>query len=178
MRLGTSLLGLSGALGALWIAVIGCGEDRFAPTLMPTPLLTDDTAYVAFPSGVGQDRRYGFTVVAHYENRTTAPLYLDRCSSNSPSPIYGVQVVDGAGTAAYDPIWACGAGSPILVEAGATRSDTLRIAGPNMWDGTGAPVGTLEGEFRLYYEVRTCANDVQCRSSVAPSNPFRVQLAR
>lgn len=120
-------------------------------------LRTDRAAYEArYVEGEGNHRRFGFRLVARFENRTGAAVFLDRCEPNSPRPIYSVEATDPArrGGFGYSPVWACAAHNrPIVVPPGAVRVDTLRIAGPNAWDGrTGERLGPMDGEFRLVYQ--------------------------
>ncbi len=149
------------------------------------PLQTDRAEYVATPvEGGGQAGRYAFTLIARYENQTGSVLYFRHCNPRDPSPFYGVESLDSTQGSAYDEVWACvGHDYPIKLARGATRVDTLRIEGPNQWDGkTYAPLGILEGEFRLVYEVGTCerlGGGALCLLPLADrrSNPFRVRLA-
>jgi hypothetical protein len=154
-------------------------------TQLPSPLRIDRTEYVATPAeGEAQARRYGFTLIARYENRTRGVLYLARCNPRDSSPIYGIEPVDSTQESAYDEAWACvGHDYPITVAPGAIRVDTLRIAGPNASDyKTNAPLGILEGEFRLMYQVGTCTRQgsALCLLPLAArrSSAFRVRLAR
>src|SRR5262245_125833 len=88
-------------------------------------------------------------------HRSARPVHLMRCYPHSSHPIYGVEVIGFDHQAAYDPVWACvGHDSPTVVGVGATRTDTLELTGPNMWDGyTHIPLGTLAGRFRLGYRL-------------------------
>lgn len=153
-------------------------------------LTTDRAAYVAGQRGDANALRYGFTVVATYANRSEAPVYLTRCNPDDPHPVYGVRLV-GAGPiggpkpwrAAYDPIWACGGHDrPIVVRPGEARVDTLRLSGPNVWDGvTHQPDGVLEGRFQLSYQAYACPEPVRCPLPAAynaRSNVFEVRLRR
>jgi hypothetical protein len=96
--------------------------------------------------------------------------------------MYGVEVVDDTAEAAYDYVWACVGGvSPIVIPPHTTRVDTLRMEGPNTFDGkTHAPTGKLEGEFRLLYDMSSCLTGrTKCQLSPTRqrSGPFRVHLA-
>ena len=133
--------------------------------------------------GEGQARTYAFTIIARYENPTADTLYLPRCLPRQRTPEYGVEVVDDTTEdSGYDPVWACvGHDSPIVVAPHAARVDTLRIEGPNAFDGkTNAPMGRLEGEFRLIYTVSTKCREPLCRarSEERRSPVFRVHVAR
>ncbi len=85
---------------------------------------------------------------------------------------------------AYDRVWACvGHESPIVIAPRATRVDTLRIEGPNIFDGnTKAPEGMLEGDFRLVYEVGTCHREGEAKCLLPleerSSGVFRVTIER
>lgn len=161
------------------------------PTLPPVvrqgePAQTDSLQYVAvYVGGESPYRRYGFRVVSRYTNRTAQTLYLQRCYPNSAHPIYGVQSMGptGSGAAAYSQVWACvGHANHIAVTPGATRVDTLRVTGPNSWNGRPPhePYGDLEGRFRLRYNIQTCAGDDYCPApdSLQISNVFEVRLQR
>lgn len=144
-------------------------------------LSTDRASYTAtYEDGDGSYRRYGFTVVARYTNRTKAPIYLARCYPDSPHPIYGVNLVedDDSWRAWYNGAWACvGHESQIVVPSGGTRVDTLRLSGPTAWDGvTGQPLGVSSGRMQLAYEVQSCRGDGECRLPRAAglSNEFEV----
>ena len=114
-------------------------------------LQVDRTQYLATCIKGVEVCSYGFTVVPRYDNRTAGPLFLSRCSSAARTPMYAVEVIDDTADSGYDPIWACvGHDSPIVIALGATRVDTLQIEGPHSFDGkTHAPIGILEGDFRL-----------------------------
>jgi hypothetical protein len=144
-------------------------------------LTTDRNLYTATPvSGAGSHRMYGFTVMAQFTNRLSRPVYLERCYPSTPIPIYGVVPVEGQVEAGYDPVWACvGHDSPIVVGAGETRTDSLRIVGPNAWDGhTKEPLGTLVGHFQLRYAVGACPEVDGCGGGTRSrgSNNFEVRL--
>lgn len=150
---------------------------------LPSPQV-DRTEYTAsYVRGEGQGSTYGFTIIARYENTTADTLYLPRCLPRDRTPEYGVEVVDDTTEdSGYDAVWACvGHDFPIVVAPHATRVDTLRIEGPNVFDGkTNAPMGRLEGEFRLIYTVSAKCREPPCRTRPEErrSPVFRVHLAR
>lgn len=167
----------------------GCGDDAVAPETTPDGALfhTDRTSYEAVRvSGEGSYTRYGFTVVTVFHNPSVMTAYLDRCSPDSPEPMYAVYAMevedDALWGAAYNSMWACvGHDRPIAVEPGERRTDTLRITGPNAWDGaTGEPYGTLEGRFRLRYFARLGWGDarIEAPRSMRESNEFEVRVER
>lgn len=185
----------------LWPAVLlglACAPERVTidagarsiapPVRAGEPVQTDALAYTAtLRSGEGSYRRYGFRVVAQYTNRTGGPVYLATCYPNSGSPMYGVQLLGdttggGAWGSVFNPTWACvGHDAQIEVAPGATRADTLTLAGPNAWDGyTKVPFGTFDGRVRLLYDVQTCRGDGACRLTreAGVSNAFDVTVAR
>lgn len=170
---------------AALLALAGCASV-LDPVAEDTALATDQASYVArYQGGEGSYRQYGFTIVARFQNRTGEPVYLDRCYPDTPVPIYGVEFVDGAGGAresGFDPIWACvGHESQVVVRPGDTRVDTLRIHGPNSWDGrTGVPSGTLEGSFRLVYQAGSCREVFRCflPREARSSSVFEVRVER
>ena len=126
----------------------------------PSLLHVDQSGYVATClERKGEACSYGFTLIARYENQSADSLYLNRCGPGDRAPMYGVEsVTDSAQDAAYDRVWACaGHDFPIVVAPHAVRFDTLRIEGPNAYDGkTNTPLGVFEGEFRLIYTVGPC----------------------
>jgi hypothetical protein len=79
-------------------------------------------------------RRYRFAVVARYTNRTSAPVYLDRCGPDGRTPRYGVGLAgDRPGRSAYHPPrWVC--------------------------RGRGAVAGPM----RLWYPVHACRGELGC----------------
>lgn len=163
--------------------------DRPRRGALPSPQV-DRTEYTAaYVGGEGQARTYAFTIIARYENPTADTLYISRCLPRDRTPEYGVEAIDDAtAESAYDPVWACvGHGFPIVVAPHAARVDTLRIEGPNVFDGkTIEPLGNLEGEFRLIYTVGSCGlGCARCgkpRCQTLPverrSPAFRVRVAR
>jgi hypothetical protein len=145
---------------------------------------TDQTKYIAkyHETVHGQDR-YKFLLVARFENRTGATIYLERCYPDTPYPIYdvvsdngsGVQGSDGYGTAQG----CVGHDSPIIVEPGETRVDKLVIYGPNAWTSESLVTKeALAGRFRLTYRTHFCRELYKCeRPDVAQySNAFTVGL--
>ncbi len=152
---------------------------------VPSPLQVNQAEYLATCTGdKGETCSYGFTLIARYENRTADSLYLDRCGPRDRTPMYGVEAInDTTEGAAYDHVWACtGHDFPIVVAPHAVRVDTLRIEGPNSYDGkTNAPLGKFEGQFRLIYTVGPCwLGRPKCRIVPGPqrSQTFRVRLVR
>jgi hypothetical protein len=140
---------------------------------------TDRPRYEAsYVQGSGAYRQYGFQLVARFQNRTGETVYLDRCFPDSPGPLFGVAPAARMGSAesAYDMAWACvGHDQQIPVAPGAERVDTLRIIGPNAWDGhTKEANGTLEGSFQLHYRVSACPGEGDCPWVSVRSNEFAV----
>ncbi len=150
-----------------------------------SPLRLDRSEYSA-TCGRGKNNAcsYAFTLVATYENRTPDTLYVSRCLPADPTPSYGI-VASGDTTEdpAWDPMWACvGHDYPIVIAPHAARVDTLRIEGPNSFDGkTNAPMGKFEGEFRLLYKVRSCElgrTKCQLLPELERAGTFRVHLVQ
>jgi hypothetical protein len=173
-------------LTAVLILVVGCSTATSAPNGDPESagLHTDRATYVATRvGGEGVYTQYGFRVEARFNNTGPDTLYLARCYPESPTPIYGVELVDASAAslssnAAYDGAWACvGHDRQIAVAPRSSRVDTLLIRGPNAWDGiTHTPFGTLTGQMRLRYEVQRCRGDGACAlpAEAGQSNPFDV----
>jgi hypothetical protein len=173
-------------VGLLFSAVVACGVpeatsgDVTADQAGEVTLRTDRAAYSAtLIGGEGPYRTYAATVVARFTNGMSRPVYLQRCYPETPYPIYGIVSAAEGREAAYNPSWACvGHDLPIVVSAGDTRTDSLRIAGPNAWDGhTKEPFGDLAGRFRLSYAVSTCRAVSGCElRGRGESNEFEVRL--
>jgi hypothetical protein len=173
-------------IAAALILVVACGTATAARNADPASsgLHTDRTAYVATRvGGEGVYTQYGFRVEARFNNMSRDTLYLARCYPESPTPIYGVELVDTPAAsfregAAYSGAWACvGHDRQIAVAPHSSRVDTLLIRGPNAWDGVShIPFGTLTGRMRLRYEVQRCRGDGACAASgdAGRSNPFDV----
>lgn len=165
------------------LALAGC-TSTILPAGDGTLLGTDRSEYVAtHQGGEGAYRRYGFTLVARFENRSGAPVYLNRCSPDSRTAVWGVELADGrSGDSGYDGVWACvGNVEPIVVRPGEARADTLLVLGPNSWNGlTLEPRGVMEGRFRLVYDASSCRGDRDCRlpREMRSSDVFRVRVER
>lgn len=129
----------------------------------------DRPEYVAVQVRNEPPIRYEFQLTATLENRSDQTLYLTRCHPDSPVPLFGVQLVtpDNPDGSAYDPIWGCVGGEfPIVVEPGATRTDTFRISGPNSFEsGTHIGHGQLDGMFEFAYGGSTCSPATSCPAS-------------
>ena len=178
-------------LAALICTTAACSDSPTAP-LPSAELLANDegtftvdrAVYTATPDRSVEYARFRFQLVARFTNTTNQPVYLSRCYPNSPSPIFGIQLlgegVDQWGSA-FDMAWACvGHDQQFEVLPGATRTDTFEIGGPNAFDGkTNRPLGTLIGRMRLVYEVQGCRGDGACRltGSLGHSAPFEVEVA-
>lgn len=168
------------------VLLLGCGEPTAPLDLGPVPnvaFTTDATGYVAREfERVNGYPIYRFTIIARYENRGIASLYVDRCTPQSPSPIYGVFLVDSTKTSAFNMFWGCvGVSHLIEVPPGATKVDTFVVRGPNAFDsGSQVPLpGVLAGRYRLWYGVRLAEGE---RAPYAPrelqfSNDFIVTTA-
>lgn len=149
------------------------------------PLQTDRQEYVAtLVEENGLYSRYGFTLVVEYQNLSNETLWLGRCYPDSETPIYGVEAID-AQEAAYSAAWACvGHDRQFAVPPGGSRVDVLEIRGPNAWGGCTAQGcdeghhGTLEGRFRLLYDVHLCPGDCYAPApdDLRVSNEFVVRL--
>lgn len=179
MRVALAVL-LSGFVAACG-APVATSDELTAGQSSQLTLQTDRAAYSAgFIGGEGPYRRYTVTVVARFTNKTSRPVYLERCYPDTPYPIYGIVSTEEGREAAYSAAWACvGHDRPIVVSLGETRTDSLHISGPNTWDGhTNQPSGDLVGRFRLSYAVGTCPSVYHCEvaARVSESNDFEVRL--
>ena len=140
-------------LGVLLAFIGGNACDAGHPTSPSVPLLTtESTSYTATPVG---NYQVNVSVVTRFENKTLRPIVLDRCTSASRSPKYGVSLVrpQNVEGAAYDRIWDCVAGvSPIVVAPDETRIDTLTLLGPTIFQNQAKGYrGILAGTFRISY---------------------------
>ncbi len=164
------------ALPASVALAVGC----LSPETSPARLQTDSNEYLAvLQRADGPVRILGFLVVAQFANQGDTPLFLARCYPGSPGPIFTVEVLEtgDAWGAAYGAVWACvGHDEQFLVQPGETRTDTLQLAGPHVYDGiTRQSRGALSGRMRLRYSVQRCTGDGACllREGI-PSNVFSV----
>lgn len=168
---------------AACLALSGCSWQTAAGVGDGLAIVTDADAYVAVPTErIWDFYQHDFRVVARTTNRTNATLYLQRCRPESTIPMYDVAFADTSmdrRRAAYSLAWACvGHDRHIELLPGAVRVDTLLLHGPNMWDGrTHAPIGEIEGAFRLSYRVSRCRSDGGCElpDTVWYSNVFQVR---
>lgn len=141
-----------------------------------TWLCTDLNEYIAvYEGGEGAYSRYGFTLIAHYENRLLVPVFIERCGFYSVMRIQGEE----PGYSGYNAVSAC-AGSPgIPIFPGEVKTTTLEITGPNSWQ-SGRAMGELEGEFQLVYEINRCPEEVGCEleEEYRVSNVFNVRVEK
>ena len=163
------------------MTVLACRDNPLAP--LPSTLSTDAVRYVAVPGNpIGATREYSFTIVARFTNSGRYTVFLSRCFSDTPYPIFGIDVVGSDTASAYSPGWACVGGNYFRVAPGESRSDTLPIRAPWGIDGrTGIPFGVFEGRFVLAYEMYGCADETpECKvpiRGVARSSVFAVTRA-
>lgn len=143
---------------------------------------TDQTSYTAQFEENLPPAIYGFTIIARLENNSGLTVYLNRCNTDSPQPIYGLPLIDAdpSKKSGYSRVYACAShSSPIEVESGTVRIDTLYVQGPSSWQqNSNEPIGELEGMFRLRYAIQTCRSGDGCElpDSLSQSNEFEVQL--
>jgi hypothetical protein len=115
-------------------------------------LLTDQASYTATLIGSGAAAHIQFTVIAKYANQGDAPIYLGRCGGGA-QPSIGVQPIgdDGIPVGSTDQVaFACSSGSPLAVEVGAVRTDTLTLQAPS----------PLPANVRLFYLASGCGNSM------------------
>jgi len=106
--------------------------------------------------------QYQVTVVTSIRNTSTGPLYLSACDT-LPTPIYGVELLrprDPEGSA-FDVGWACPAGAPIVLPAGAVRTDSITLRAPRGVQ-HGRPLGVVDGTVRIVFEAATCWTEDEC----------------
>jgi hypothetical protein len=167
----------------------GAGAHAAAPrdTDRAYEFTTDSLLYTArHHRGTTPSRQYDLTVFARYRNLRRAPVALTRCFPEDRTPLYGVRdaAADTAGGraagAAYDLMWGCvGLREHLVVAAGGTREDTLRLVGPTGWTQEGRPIGEVEGTFYLTYHLAPCPPPLTCAADSAHqrSTTFRVVRA-
>lgn len=160
------------------VVLAGCGDDLLTSSARGVILSVDRREYTAVPMA-GYPPQSGFLVVATFRNTRAETVYLGRCMSGDSLPIYSVLDTTGD-DAAYSPGSSCGAGAEgIAIHPDETRIDTLVIRGPWVRDGgTGAPLGRLEGRFRLVYHVGDARNRTPIAGLVETSlsGEFKVSL--
>lgn len=164
---------LRAPLALLSLALLACDSSpteasRFATVAVTA---TDVTATRIHPESTVP--QYEVAVVTSIRNTSATPLYLAGCGS-SLTPIYGVELLpptDPEGSA-FSPIWACPAGSPIVIPAGAMRTDTITLRAPTRVQ-HGRPLGVVEGAVRIVFEAATCWSEAACARATVRS----VQLA-
>lgn len=168
--------------------VLACTTPTESPRdLGPVPdgsLMTDATGYVA-QLIIGSERptQYQFTVISRFENPSAAPVYLARCSPDSPHPMYSIGTADGSAVqSAYDPAWACvGHDKQFEILPGAARVDTFVVQGPTEFDeNTQQAIGVTTGVFRFFLSVASARGDgAPAAAGVSgTSNPFIVRTSQ
>jgi len=159
-----------------------------------TPVQTDRSSYVARCNHSGEKEILcQFTVIASLHNLAADTMHLHPCMPLRRKPIYGIELADTESqqASAYDPVWACAAVAKVLsgprsewahrlaLPPGGLRTDTFHVFGPRMvQEATGAPIGVMEGRFRLQYKATLC-RDSACRpapDSLTTSNAFEVRM--
>lgn len=168
---------LAAAVGATLLA---CHEAPTEPVAVALQL--DRDTYVAVPieTTATYGVRYGFRLIARYQNRTGASIYFERCRETESSPIYSIPTADGVSQSGWGAAWACPSVPVLEFPPGAVRTDSLLFQGPTAYDGiTHEPLGVLIGSFRLRYETRNCADETPRCYQAGPrveSGPFEVRL--
>ena len=171
----------AGILAALLVSCASPGEPP-RDDLGPVPdgaFTTDATGYVAHRLP-GNLPRYQFRIIARFENRGAATLYLGRCFPDSPQPTFTVQNT-GPAESGYEQAWACvGHNRQFVIQSGEARVDTFVVEGPNTFQGGKNVGGVAEGDFRLYYDVRLAPGDgaPPAPDSTKLSNAFRVRTSQ
>ena len=118
---------------------------------------TDASGYVARRIDESSRPIYQFTLISRFENRGPAVVYLGRCGPTSPQPLFSVGTASpSTAESAYSQLWACvGHDRQFEIRPGHSRTDTLRVQGPNIFrNGSIIGSGITEGSFQLYFDVR------------------------
>ena len=164
---------------AALLTIAGCSltAETEAERDRSATIQTDRLVYTAEQIGARSGSvpaRYGFELVARVVNTTTDTVFLARERTDSSEPVYLV------GHSAYNGVtFGTDHDRQLAVPPGATRTDTLWVHGPQIWDGlTGEHDGRLDGRMRLTYLAQGCRGADRCRlpDSVAVSNEFEVRL--
>ena len=165
-------------VGCAIVALSGACNSSTEPArdlgLVPNVAFTTDASgYVARRIDVGS-RRYQFTIVSRFENRGPTSVYLGRCFPDSPQPLFSVTAASpSTEESAYSQVWGCvGHNNQFEIQPGGSRTDTLRVEGPNIFpSGSTTGFGITEGAFQLYYDVRLGRGDG------APLAPMEMRLS-
>lgn len=139
---------------------------------LESEICTDKETYVSQKAEIGNARV--FTIVARFENKSQFPVHLRRCRPDSPTPIYSFRLLDSDDSwgSAYNHAWACtGHSRHILVPAGASRIDSIRVRGPNVFQNNQV-LGLLSGNHQIVYEVTPCCG---AEERLVYSNMFVVE---
>lgn len=137
-------LRLLASIGLTLLLPAACREPT-SPSL-DVVLVASDTAFVATALGYGSfEIRIPITTI----NRGARSVELETCGPGPGAPVY---LVGGgnAGESAYNPAWACTGGGGVVLRAGETRVDTLRLFGPTARRGS-EYLGSLEGWMHVGY---------------------------
>jgi hypothetical protein len=162
------------------LALIACGTSPTESSRWATVTVnaSEYTATRIDPESVLPS--YRITVVTSIRNTGPGPLYLAQCGS-APPPMYGVELVRPTNPegSAFDAAWACPAGTPIVLAAGAVRTDTLTLHAPRGVQ-NGRAVGVVEGTMRIVFNATTCYTEAECGTGGArelqlASSPFTVR---
>jgi hypothetical protein len=154
------------------VCAAACG-DSAATAPADILLRTDSASYTASPIGYGQAQ---LSVIVTLRNSGSTAISLERCSSNSRTPMFGVELVrpsSSEGSGYNNGSWACTGIGPFEVAAGATRVDTLTLQGPGQYDNaTGKYVGLLEGTFRINYFGSPSSNEFTIKLPASGIVPY------
>jgi len=173
-------------------ASIGCAAMTNAPnpglSCPACSLTTDATAYVAKTKSEWKaTKRYHFTIITRFENRSSGTVFLGRCNPASTKPLYSFFDADTNRTRkymmpAYATFGGCvGHDKQFELQPHQVRIDTLLIEGPNAFDKqTGEGVGRLAGAFKLRFDVRTGPGEMSPMVPLADrtSNSFSVRTSQ
>ena len=143
-------------------AVVACLACAANPTEPETKLILETTqaSYVAVDD---PDPRYDFSipVIVKFRNETGSVVRLNFCTATSTEPTYVVEAMTSGG-AAWNPNTTCALQVPhVDLARGGERTDTLLLRAPWQRAFNGQPIGVLEGEFRIAFEVQMCGSVTQ-----------------
>jgi hypothetical protein len=163
------------------LTLIACGTSPTESSRWATVTVnaSEYTATRIHPESVIPFHRV--TVVTSIRNTGPGPLYLAQCGS-APPPVYGVELVrpNHPEGSAFDGAWGCPGGSPIVLAAGAVRTDTLTLHAPSGVQ-NGRALGVVEGTKRIVFNASTCYTEAECATGGArelrlASSPFDIRL--
>jgi hypothetical protein len=163
-------------LAAAAVAVVACSSSTGPGKTPAFTLATDAAAYSAMPGQASNGNpTYSLTVIATFKNMRDVSVSLGPCPAVDD---YEVKEPAGSGKPVYNQTGGCLVGGPkLIVDAGASRVDTLELSGPSVWTVDKQPVGDVTGSFELVLYPNWCDASQVCTSDTVTSNVFTIAIA-